>query len=170
MAGLTWSRNRAGVLGYHPPPAQKGPQPDPLSPVWEPEVKPAWEPGLSHHSPPQQGSGGKLSGLQSGAGKNKKNGIKALFCFVFLINTHSLSGCNYKGSVWLITWSSVYICSTHRAEQGLCRCTLSAALFKKCCSGTFCLIMFSKWNLGTFASYLLWCFFFICSFPRWTLA
>ncbi len=58
--------------GISPAPCPEGTPPDPLSPVSEPEVKSARKLEHSFPSPSQQGSGGKLSRLQSGAEKQQK--------------------------------------------------------------------------------------------------
>lgn len=80
MAGVTWSRNRAGVLGYHllcPEGAH--------SSISEPEVKSVSQPELSwallSRGPAESSQGSNL------VRRGNKNGFKDLFCFLF-INTN----------------------------------------------------------------------------------
>lgn len=96
IAGVTWSRNRAGVPGYHPPPATKGtPTRSPLSCFW------AWsEVCLKARTflPQPISAGVRWKALRAPIWcreTTRKMELKPSFCFC--INTRSMSGCYYKG-------------------------------------------------------------------------
>lgn len=156
IAAVTRSRNRAGVLGYHPPPAQKGPH-QILSPLLsEPEV--CLKAGALPPQPISAGVRWKPLWAPIWCRETaRKMELQPSFIFPSTPPQCLLYTTKALGS---ITWSSVV--ALHFYTTGFCSIDTAATVqeqhFWTCCSKTFCLIVLGEWDLGTFPFSFLWCF------------